>query len=220
MLRRDDGVTLVELVVVVGLLMVVLVPVFMFLSSIGQGEARVAHATAQNADARLGMERMARAIREANYPQQRTYANSALFDTIGANDVKFYSNANNDEYIERARFYISGTTLNKTVTVPDCTQNPCSYGGTPSGPSPVIENVQNAVPGTCGRAAGQTQPLLTYYTKTMGSATPTALNPTTDVDKIVDIYQVKITLQVKIDARNAPVCETLATTVQLRNWRG
>jgi type II secretory pathway component PulJ len=218
-LAEDAGLTLVEVAVVVGLLGVVLVPAFMYLSSVQRGEARISNATQQDTQARLAMERLSRTLREAQYPQNQDYTTSALFDSVAANDVKFYSNANNDSDIEQTRFYLSGTTLYKTVVVPDPNLSPL-YSGPASAPSPIIENVQNGVAGKCGRPAtgtGSTSPLFQYFTKE-DPATPVTYP--VSADTITSINKVQIQLDVQIPSVNAPACQTLSTFVELRNRVG
>jgi type II secretory pathway component PulJ len=211
----EGGQTLVELSIVVGLLGIVLVPIFMFMFSVQRGEARISHANTQDTGARLAVERLSRALREANYPEGHDYTDSALFDTIGATDLRMYGDSDNDGSREKSRFYLTGKTLYKMPCNPTCTAAEALVN--PG--NPLITDVQNGIAGTCGRASGVTQPMFTYYSKDLGGGPPIPVDPTTDIDKIVDIYQVTVNIQVREGSVNAPACQTLVTTVQLRNKR-
>jgi hypothetical protein len=51
-----------------------------------------------------------------------------------------------------------------------------------------------------------------------GSLTPIA-NPTT-IGQVIDINYVRITFLVDVTPGTTPTCQTLTTSVSLRNWRG
>jgi type II secretory pathway pseudopilin PulG len=214
-LRDDRGVTLIELALVILLLTITAGAAFNFLFATQRHEARISNATQQDQAARTGMERVARALREARYPQGMDYTNSAIFEAGGTLDTTFYSDANNDDLAERTRIYLVGTTLYKSYVVPNCTTTPCGYPGAAVA-TKIIDDVKNGIATACGRTS--TKPMFTYYKKIAGGGSQEA-NPGANINEIVDIFQVKITLQVQKSSVNAPACQTLETTVQLRNWR-
>ncbi|HEX9375096.1 MAG TPA: hypothetical protein VGB19_02490 [Actinomycetota bacterium] len=218
----EHGTTLAELMIVIMLLGLVVAPAVTFLISSQRNEKTVSDSVQQQQDARLALEQFSRALRESSYPQGLTYSQSSLFDAAADNDVTFYTDIDTDGIIEKVRYWLdSGNAqILRTVTDPDCTQSPCSYGATATATTTtVITNVRNADLTACQGQSG-TQALFLYYSVDRGTGAQNAISSGGTINNLVDINYVKMTVVVDITPGKSPTCQTLETAVSLRNWRG
>ena len=71
--------------------------------------------------AQRGIDKLVRTIREASYSSQGAYP----VVSIGANDLIFYADVDNDPLIEKVHYYVSGTYLMQGIT--DATGAPPGY---------------------------------------------------------------------------------------------
>ena len=214
----QGGYTMIEAVLVVSLLLVVLIPLTTFILSTQRGEGVVNDATRQQQVTRQAMETMTRWMREASYPQGFDYTSSAIFVTAGATSVTFNSDPDYNGIEDQLTLALSGTSVNETIVVPDCSSSPCDYNpGLSTQTIDLIDNVRNADLTACGGSG--TQPLFAYSAIDQGTGVPTPIPPTQDVNQLVDISVVTITVVEDVTPNKAPTCVTLTTQVQLRNWR-
>jgi type II secretory pathway pseudopilin PulG len=215
----EDGYTLIEAVIVVSLLLVVLFPLTVFILSTQRGEGTVSDATGQQQTARLGMETMSRWLRQGGYAQGQDYTSSAVFVTAGDNAVTFYSDPDANGIEDELTYSLSGTSIIQTTVVPDCSGDSCSYDpGSSTLTFTLIDNVRNADLTGCGQPPGS-QPLFTFWKVDQGTGQQVVIPPSQDINQLVDISFVTITVVDDVSPGKAPTCVTLATQVQIRNWR-
>jgi Tfp pilus assembly protein PilV len=215
------GMTLTEVLVSVTLLVVVVVPILNFLSSTQRSEGVVSDSTRQQADARIAIESFSRSLREATYPQGATYVDSSIFDSAGDNSVTFYTDLDSDGVAEQVTYTldVAASKVTRTVVVPDCSST-CSYVNGATTSSTMVDNVRNADLSACGQGQTGTTPLFTFYQVDRGTGTLTAIPSTQNVNNLVDISYVIMKVVLDITPNRAPTCQTLTTSVSLRNWRG
>jgi hypothetical protein len=93
------------------------------------------------ASAQRGMENVIRVIREAAYSSEGAFP----IVSIGANDFVFYADVDNDPFIEKVHYYVSGNNLVEGIT--DATGDPPGYTTAEilSTLSDHVQNLQQAV---------------------------------------------------------------------------
>jgi type II secretory pathway pseudopilin PulG len=219
--QGDAGITLIEIIITMSLLSLVIAPATLLLLSHQRTEIGVSDATRQIADARIAIERISRAVREAGYPAGLNYSNSEI--VTGAEDYDFtvYTDVDGDGFNDKVRYHLdtSQAALLRDVTVPVNTSGVYSYTdpAATTTTSRLVDSVRNANPGTCGVA----QPVFTYWTADRGTGALTQItNPGLDIGSLVQINYVKITLLLDIKPNRSPTCQVLGTSISLRNWRG
>ena len=223
--RDESGLTLIELAITMALLAVITVPAMNFMISTQRAERISNEATQQQQAARVAIDQFARWMRQADYPQGHTYQDSQIFLSATDMDVTFYSDTDHNGINDKIRYWLDTSTasLMRTITVPDCSISPCSYidSNAVATTATVVQNVRNNNLTACSSSGSQ--PLFTYYSKDPGTGgvypSPIA-TPIADINYLVDIYYVKLSVVVDVTPGKSPTCQTLTTTVQLRNWRG
>jgi len=218
----ERGVTLVELMVATGILMVAVVPAFTFLSA-QQRTANILEQTArQQQQARYGLSVFGRSIRGAGYPAGYSYIDSSMFNYAATSDVSVYSDVNNDHTTELVRYWLDTTThkVMRSVTGPDCASPPCDYtAGLWTKTAPLVSDVRNNSTAGCGATSPPT-PLFAYFTVDPGTGAQTPIaTPGGNVNNLVDINYVSLALVVDVTPGRSPTFQCLKSGVQLRNWR-
>lgn len=143
--------------------------------------------------AQKGVESVVKTIREAAYASNGAYPIVA----IGATDVTFYADIDNDPLIERVRYYVSGTSLLRDVTDP--LGDPPVYGAaqTTSLISDTVRNLDQAVT------------LFTYYDSAGANIA--------DYARVADVRFVSMDIVVNVDPNRLPNQLTLRSSAALRN---
>lgn len=224
-LRGEEGISVVEVMVVTVLLGVILPPAFMFVISTQRSERQVSETTQQQQEVRGAMESFSRHLREAGYPQGLTYSQSSIFAWADEDEVTYYTDFDGDGVNERVTYALDpdAAAIDRTIVEPDCGPTKCSYtsSGATSTTVRVIEHVRNDDLAACGEPPGSTTPVFRYYQRDRGTGELTEIpSPTGNVDALVDINYVAMRLVADITPDRAPTCQQLETTVSLRNWRG
>jgi Tfp pilus assembly protein PilW len=224
-MRGESGLTLVELCITMSLLAVVTVPAMNFMIGTQRAERIANEATQQQQGARLAIEQLTRWLRQADYPQGHTYQDSQIFLSANDSDLTFFSDVDDSGINEMVRYWLDSSTasLKRTITVPDCSISPCSYidANAVATTVTVIQNVRNADLTACSSSGSS--PVFTYYKRDPGTlgVYPTPIpTPVGNINDLVDIYYVKVNIVVDVTPGKTPTCQTLTTTVQIRNWKG
>lgn len=114
--RRDDGVTLVELVIVVSLLTVVILAAYMLFDAVNVMTDRVEARVRAVDEARVAMDRVTQEVRQA---QEISDGNGAFaIGGMNPRDMSFYSDVDHDGAPELVRYRVVGLTLKRTVAQP------------------------------------------------------------------------------------------------------
>lgn len=145
------------------------------------------------ASAQHGMDTVVKTLRETAYSSIGAYP----IVSMAANDFVFYSNIDNDPYIEKVHFYVSGTKLYEGVVDPS--GDPPSYSGSETTYmiSDYIHNLDQNVT------------TFTYYDASGAKIT--------DMSKVANVRFVTIDLVVNVDPNKLPNQLTLQSSTALRN---
>jgi prepilin-type N-terminal cleavage/methylation domain-containing protein len=139
---QHKGFTLVETLVVIGIFTVVSLAITESIYSLYQSNAYTFAQSNEVDNARRGINRFARDIREM------TYAEDGAFPMVemGEHQLSFYSDIDKDNSVEYVEYELSTTTLTKRVY--NATGNPPVYSPTPNETYILSEYVQNITEAT------------------------------------------------------------------------
>jgi prepilin-type N-terminal cleavage/methylation domain-containing protein len=206
MARRDEGFTLVELMITVfiaGIMGAAILGVFM--SSLHVFASEGNRMTSQDG-ARLGAQQMARYLRGAASSMTNQTTTSDAVVVANPQEVVFYCDVTGDGKTEKVRFYLSGTNLRMQTANPNMATNPPSY------PSYQTDSIiaQGVVNGSTA--------VFTYYNyddtnKALVAATLSS--PPTSA-QLVNIVSVGIDLNVNEQPKLATSGARLSTVIQIR----
>lgn len=194
--RAQSGFSLIETVIAIGVLVFVLGAI---VSSVYVFYRSNAHALGQAYainSARKGVEYMVRDIREAAFSDEGAYP----IVTIAENEFLFYSDIDDDIFIEKVRYFIDGTTLKKGVI--DSSGDPLTYDDGDEVITQVSDNVRNSE---------ESVAVFSYY-----NASGTPVVSSADATSIVFVT---MRLVVDVDPQNPPESFMLQSSATLRNVR-
>lgn len=224
-LSGSSGTSIMEVTVATAVLMIILAPALLFLTMTQKNEVNVSNETGQQADARVALGEITRFLRQAEYPggTSSTTTGSDMFYTASSYDIAFYSemgSAKSDGTIYKIEYSLSGTTLTRTVTTPDCSVSPCSY-------DPVSDHLvtqksrtlftdfRNLTTTGCTNFSSSV-PLFNFYQEDPGTGQLTSISSTGNLGLINYVQIVALT---GLSTNQAPGCTEIQTAVSLRNWR-
>jgi prepilin-type N-terminal cleavage/methylation domain-containing protein len=220
-LRRhtDDGVTLVELVVVMSIL-----PIVLGLSSMALINAmHLSTKTQMRVDAqqqnRTGFELLTRLLRQATYPQQGTSANSTVITVADTTQLVFTSRLAGTSTVSQYKFSLVGTDLKWDYVGPSCATSPCTYA-TPASSALKRTLIRGVRDGTVCPGAATPVGIFRYYglNPIDGSLQTTPLTAPVTGSNLANIAVVQITIYSKTRiGGDAPACEPVTGQVNLRN---
>lgn len=187
--------TLIETVVVVGILSVVGLGLLTMIAYFYRSNAYVLEQVSALDSAQRGVERSFTALREASYGEDGSYPVASA----ATSSVVFYSDIDGDTPVEKVRLYISGTTLYQGVT--NASGNPPSYSGQPESTYTLATWVKNAT----------STPAFRYFDSA-------GLELTGTVD-LVSVASVRTRLDVDLNPLRAPNILILEESATLRNLR-
>lgn len=134
----QNGFTLAELVIVIGISSIILMTMFNFGAEIFSFNARSSsNLTAQN-DARRVLKVMIKELRSTSPSSAGAYPLAA----VGTSSITFFSNVDSDVQKEQVRYFLQGTTLRRGVINPS--GNPITYNSGSEVVTTLIPNVRNA----------------------------------------------------------------------------
>ena len=191
--RTHKGFTLVETVVVIGILAVVGMALTGMIAYVYQTNAFIFQETSATDSARRGVQFALENIREATYGADGSYPLS----TAATSTIAFYADVDNDGVVEKVRYYLTNGTLYRGVTDP--AGAPPSYSGQAEAATIVASYVRNDA----------STPIFHYYDDTGAELTTPA-----DVSKVASVSAV---VGVDVDPRKAPLTYTLIGTATIRS---
>lgn len=114
MLNNNKGITLTEIVVVIGILGLISEAVFLFISQ-GYKSWQMTRDQAEAQDnARMALEKIVEEIREIQPSDQ----GAASIEAAGDTSFIFYSNVDNDSDVEKVKYYLDGSDFKRNVIEP------------------------------------------------------------------------------------------------------
>lgn len=194
--RQTRGMTLIETIVWISVLVIVFQALTLTISYFYRTNRYALEQANAVTSGQRGVEQMVRTMREAAYSSEGAFP----IISIGANEFVFYADIDSDPYIERVRFYLSGTDLMRGVVEP--TGNPLAYTGAEVSQR-VAEYVRNVSAGTS---------LFRYYDE-LGAEI-------TNYSNWAYVRFVKVSLIVNVDQTTLPNQLTLSSSAALRNLVG
>jgi prepilin-type N-terminal cleavage/methylation domain-containing protein len=191
--RAHKGFTLIEMVVVIGILAVVGVALTGMISYVYRTNAFIFEETSATDSARRGVQFALENIREATYGADGSYPLS----TAATSTIAFYADVDNDGVVEKIRYYLTNGTLYRGVTNP--AGAPPAYTGQTESSTVVASYVRNDA----------STPVFHYYDDTGAE-----LSAPADVSKVASVSAV---VGVDVDPRRAPLTYTLIGTATIRS---
>ena len=193
---HSKGVTLVETIVVIGILALITAALFSTIVYFYRGNAYVFEAATSVDSARRGVSIGLSSLREASYGEDGTYP----ITVAATSSITFYSDIDTDGGIEKVRFVMSNDTLYRGIT--NSAGNPPSYTGQAEATSTIATYVRNTA----------ATPIFTYYDSTGVQLSTTSTN-------ISNIATVRMDLRIDLNPARAPNIFTLAGSATLRNLK-
>lgn len=198
-MKNNKGFSLIEIVVVVGILGVIVVAITTFQSNILKNNKIAQDSLSSAQDARSILSMMIRELRSASPGNDGAFA----IAQAGTSTVTFYSDTDGDGLKEKIRYFLTATTLKKGTIKP--TGSPLSYNSGNEAQSFLAYNIRNST----------TTPLFEYYNANYtGTSSPLTQPVTTTAVRLV-----KINLVIDLDPNRAPIVRAFTSQVNLRNLK-
>ncbi|MEX0652133.1 MAG: type II secretion system protein [Candidatus Paceibacterota bacterium] len=194
--KNTKGFTLIETLVVLAIFIIVLGAL---VSSIRFFYRSNTHALEQSFainGARIGIEQMVKDLREAGFSDEGSYPVIAL----ATSSVSFYSDVDADIFVEKIRYFLDGTDLNKGIV--DSSGDPLTYNDDNEVVTLISNNVRNNA---------ESVALFSYYN---ASGTPM-----TNLASTTDLRFVTAEVVVNVNPMRLPNNFTLRSSATLRNVR-
>lgn len=197
------GLTLAEIVVVVGIVGVIGLAVSKFQSDVFSFNRTFSSSFATADNAQKLLRPMAAEIRSASPSSNGAFP----IDTIGQYDFSFYSDINNDGTKDWVRYYISGTTMFKEVIKPTGT-TPAIYNSANKVTTTFMTGVRNVTDNT---------PVFRYFSSSYTGGATGEITPSTGAVESVRLVKVSITLD--DNTNKMPIALTVSTQISIRNLK-
>lgn len=227
-LAREQGLTLIELLVGMTLMLTVGGLATAALLNAGRNTATTQERSAQQASNRVAVERVMRLLRQATFPQYGTRSNSTVITVAEPQRVVFTSRLAGGP-VRGYASALNGTTLGYGVSDGVCptpapapgTGAPCTYAE-PAPTTPLVENVLNENGG--GPCTAQGAPadghVFSYLARDATTGQLVVLPQPIVSSQLGQIVAVRIDVYSRSSlARDIQGCEPLSAQVQLRNQR-
>lgn len=195
--RKNAGLTLVETIVTIAIFTLIMGAVVSSLIYFYRSNAYSVEQSSAITFARRGVEILTEDIREATYSEGGAFP----VKTIGSYSITVFSDVDQDNDVERVRYFLDDTNLMRGVTSP--TSTPVEYRNSDEDLTVLASHVRNQVKGT---------PIFTYYNKSGGSLT--------DFSNVGDLGFVEVNLTININPQRLPQDYTLHSSATLRNLKG
>lgn len=176
--KKMGGFTLLEIVVTMGILGLIMLGVGMFQVNIFRYHTALSNQLNSQQESRRTIEQIIAELRAASYAGNGAYP----FETASAATLIFFTNTDTDSDIERVRYFMSGSDLQRGVKEP-VGSNPILY----TGPETITTQIKNVVNGGT--------PLFSYFNDSYtGSG-----SPLTSPINVNEVRYVRLTLLVDKD---------------------
>ncbi len=195
-MTQENGYTLIEMMVVIGIIAIIFPALFLGIQSLYHTHAYTFARAQALSEADKGLKEMLGDIRSATYAED----GSLPVASIGTSSLIIYTDTGSDRRAERVRYFFDGTTIKKGVITPTATS---SYPTT-------NEIVQTLVQHTANQTLNI--PLFTYY-----DANGNELDPA--FDSILEVERIKVTLPIHILFDGTQAGVTLTSSASIRNLK-
>ena len=195
----NRGMTLAEIVVVIGILGIIMLAISSFQVNIFKNNKFSMESLSSAQDARSILRTMIRELRSTSPSNNGSYA----IITAATNTLSFYSDTDGDALKEKIRYYISSSTLMKGSIVPS--GNPLTYNSANEKFYTLAYNVKTATSSS----------LFEYFDSDYSGIS----TPLTQPVSFTNIHLIKINLLIDSDPNRVPNSRTYTTQVNLRNLK-
>lgn len=200
--HRSRGVTLVELIFSIGILVMIMGGIIAFERSVLMNTRVIQSEFISQQQVRKTLSGFVADVRAASPSGAGAYAISSA----GTSSLVIYANVDKDALVERVRYFLATTSLMRGILKPTGTT---TYNPANEQISFVVRDVMN----------GTTTPTFTYYDKSYDGFTASSTAPLPLPIDIPAVRLIKISLTVNPNGVRAPVMQTYTTQVMLRNLK-
>jgi len=192
--QHNRGFTILETLVLLAVFTMIVIAIVSSLRYVYRGQRFAFEQADATRSARTGVERIVRDVREASYADDGAYP----VVSMATSSIAFYSDYDNDNRIERIRYFLDNTDLKRGIT--ESAGDPPVYATSTETVSIVSDNVRNNIVSV---------PLFTYY-DTQGAL----MSDYTDIDALAFVL---VRLVVNLHPERAPNDFELRSSAALRN---
>jgi len=193
-LNNKKGFSLIETLVLLAVFVIIVMAIVSSLRFVYRGQRFAFEQADATRSARTGVERAVRDIREMSLADNGAYPVVAM----ATSSMTFYSDYDNDDKVERIRYFLDGTDFKKGIV--ESAGDPPTYATSSEVVTEISDNVRNTTLGT---------PLFTYYDKAGA-----LMSDLTDIDELAFIL---VRLTVNLHPERAPEDFELRSSAALRN---
>lgn len=197
--RNNRGFTMVEMLIVLAVMSMFIVVASTFNKDVFSLNTNLQSSLNAQLDARHLVKVMVAELRKASPSALGTYP----IESASSTAVTFYSDVDNNGVIDKVRYYLTGNTIRKSVTVP--TGSPLSYNPANEVLSTIINNI----------VSSSTLPIFQYYSSNYAGTS----SPLTYPLDIQAVRLVKITVIIDNDPNRSPVPIIVTSSVSMRNLK-
>jgi prepilin-type N-terminal cleavage/methylation domain-containing protein len=195
-LQNKKGFTLIETMFAMAVFVLIVGALTLFSRNIWIYGNYVSTGLSDSNNGRYVLKKMVYEIRGATTADTGSY----VVALATANSFTFYSDIDSDGLVDKVRYFLNGTQLQKGVIEP--TGSPLTYVSGNEIISTLLPNVANAS-------------IFDYYDKNYDGTTAALTSPIS----IPAVRLVKITISIDKDPNRAPVTTTFSTQVAIRNLK-
>ncbi len=198
--KQNQGVTLIEVIVSVGIFAFASAIVFNFVVGGFRLQNFALDQSTAMSEARRGVEIMVREIRESQIADNGAYT----IVTAEPQEFTFYSDTDKDTSVERVRYFLDGTEFKKGVIEPRT--NPVSYLQQDEVVTVLTRYVRNG-----------SVPIFTYYNGDWPG--DSVNNPLSSPVDITEVRFLHVAMTINVRPNVAPTDFNLETDIQIRNLK-
>jgi prepilin-type N-terminal cleavage/methylation domain-containing protein len=191
------GMTLTEILVVVGILGIIVVAITTFQKNVITNNKIANDSLSAIQDARTILRVMTKELRTASPSNNGAYP----IAQAGTSTITFFSDSNGDGVKEQIRYYLTGMTLKKGSIVP--TGSPLVYNSNNETFTTLAYNIKNAT----------STSLFEYFDSSYTGTSSPLTQPVTTTN----VRLIKINLTIDSDPLRSPISRTYTSQITLRN---
>lgn len=199
MKKSTRGFTLIEFLVGSFILVLIGVAMLTFQRYVFSTNTLLTRSLSLQGEARRSLVRMSAEIRTASPSSTGGYA----LEQTGTSTFIFYSNVDSDQYMERVRYFLSGTTLRRGIVKPS--GSPLTYNTANETFTNLAHGIYNA----------SSTPVFQYYDSNYYGTTTALSQPIT----VSVVRLVQLTLHIDTDPDQPPEPLELTTQISMRNLK-
>ncbi len=200
--NNTKGLTLIEILLALSIMVVLIIAWQSFILRSYRGISFGREQLSAIRSAQKGITIMTREIREASTAEDGSYPLEKADD----NEIIFYSDIDEDQYVERVRYFVENNTLKKGTVEPS--GSPFTYNPDNETITTIAQFIRNNT---------STEPIFTYYNGDY--PLDNTNNPLPTPSRLIDTKLIHIFVKINVDPKRSPKDFVLESDVQLRNLK-